>query len=146
MAAGRKEQVRGFVDAYNRGDLDAIAEWADPEVEWVGGASASERWQRTGAWTAIRAYHEDWLRLFPGMRIEIESVEECGDRVLAVTRLRGAAAGSGATADVKLGILSTYRGDRAVRVEEFLDPEEAKRALRQANSPRNGEDGGRPAK
>jgi ketosteroid isomerase-like protein len=145
MATSREDQVRGFVDAYNRGDLDAIAAWADPGIEWMVARQHPTAATHHGV-AAIRAYHEDWLRLFPGMRIEVESVEERGDRILAVTRIRGVGAGSGATADVKLGILSTYRGDRAIRVEEFLDPEEARRELAEGNTPRNGEDGGRSAK
>jgi ketosteroid isomerase-like protein len=145
MTSGRQEEVRRFVDAYNQGDLDALAEWADPDLEWVTAREHPSAASHRGV-EAIRAYHEDWLRLFPGLRIEVESVEEHGDRVLAVARLRGEGAGSGAATEIRLGILSTYRGERAVRVEEFLDPQEAKKALAGTGKPRNEEDGGRPAK
>jgi ketosteroid isomerase-like protein len=145
MASAREEDVRRFADAYNRGDLDELAGWADPDLEWVTAREHPSAASHRGV-EAIRAYHQDWLRLFPGLRIEVESVEERGDRVLAVARLRGTAAGSGAETDIRLGLLSTYRGDRAVRVEEFLDPLEAKQALTGARTPRNGEDGNRSAK
>jgi ketosteroid isomerase-like protein len=145
MTSGREGEVRRFVEAYNRGDLDALAGWADPDLEWVTAREHPSAASHRGV-EAIRAYHEDWLRLFPGLRIELESVEERGDRVLAVARLRGAGVGSGAATEIRLGILSTYRGDRAVRVEEFLDPQEAKQALAGTGTPRNGEDGGRSAK
>ena len=90
MASGREEEVRRFAEADNRGDLDALAEWADPGLEWVTAREHPSAASHRGI-EAIRAYHEDWLRLFPGLRIELESVEERGDRVLAVARSGGQA-------------------------------------------------------
>ena len=66
------------------------------------------------------------------MRVEIEAIEERGDRVLSVQRLRGAGAASGAGTEVVLATISTFRDGRSVPTEEFLDPDEARRVLERA--------------
>ncbi len=44
-------------------------------------------------------------------------------------QMRGAGASSGASTEVRVATVTTFRDARPVRVEEFLDPDEAGRVL-----------------
>ncbi len=138
------ERVRSWIDAYNRGDTEAMATLADPGLEWVVAREHPAATTHHGL-DAIASYLEDWRQMVPNMVYESEEVLESGNRVLAVGRLHGSGLGSGAGVEVRIATISTFEDGRAVRVEEFLDPEQARKALGEATTPRNGEDGGRPA-
>jgi ketosteroid isomerase-like protein len=75
---------------------------------------------------AIRGYLADWRTMMPGLRIEVDELLERGDYILVVGRIEGAGAGSGAAAEVPIATLSTFRDGATSRVEEFLDPAEAR--------------------
>ncbi len=133
MEEGRSEQVGDWIEAYNRGDIEAMASLADPEVEWVVAREHPAATVHRGP-EAIRTYLEDWQRTMPGMAYESEEILERDDRVLAVGRLRGSGLGSGAEVEVRIATISTFAGGRAVRVEEFLDPAEARLAFEDGNT------------
>ncbi len=122
------DYVRGFVDAWNAGDLSSFLQQTDADVEWVVAKEHPAATTHRGR-DEISAYIADWQRTLPGLRIEIEGLEEKGDSVLAVMRMRGAGAGSGASTEVRVATVTEFRAGRAARIEEFLDPDEARRAL-----------------
>jgi ketosteroid isomerase-like protein len=128
MSGTNAEAIRRWADALSRGDIDAVVKDLGPDTEWVVAREHPAATTHRGP-DAIRAYAEDWLRTMPGMQIEIESIEERADRVLAIQRVRGAGAASGATADIALATITTFRDGKPVRTEEFLDPDEARRVL-----------------
>jgi ketosteroid isomerase-like protein len=119
--------VRG-IDAYNDGDVGGLLAMADPAIEWEVAPEHPAATTHRGI-DAVRAYHEDWRNTLHGMTIELPRVEESGDEVVTVCRLRGRGTGSGADVEVEIAFLTTFRNGRAVRVEEFLNPDEALRAL-----------------
>jgi ketosteroid isomerase-like protein len=82
---------------------------------------------------AVREYHEDWRNTLRDLTIDLRSVAESGDSVVTVCRLRGMGGESGAAVEVEIAFLTTCRDSKAVRVEEFLDPQEAMRALDSAS-------------
>lgn len=145
MGRGLSERVELWIEAYNNRDLEAMGALADPEIEWVVAREHPAATTHRGI-EAIVAYLEDWGRTLPGITYISEEIVERGERVLAVGRLRGSGSGSGAEVEVRIATISTFEEGRPVRVEEFLDPEDAKQALARANSPRNGEADDRPPK
>jgi ketosteroid isomerase-like protein len=78
---------------------------------------------------AVREYHEDWRDTLQDMTIALQSVAESGDSVVTVCRLRGKGGESGADIEVEVAFLTTLRDGKAIRVEEFLNADEALRAL-----------------
>ena len=145
MEQGLSELVQLWIEAYNDRDFEAMAALADPRIEWVVAREHPAATTHRGT-EAILSYLEDWGRTLPGMTYVSDEIVERGDRVLTVGRLRGSGSGSGAEVDVRIATISTFAEGRAVRVEEFLDPEEAKSALTGDNSPRNEEGADRPPK
>jgi ketosteroid isomerase-like protein len=128
--ADNADYVRDWVEAWNQGDIDALMTDADPDVEWVVAREHPAATTHRGR-DAAGEYLRDWLRMMPGIQVEIEELEQSGDRVLVVMRMSGTGAGSGATTEVRVANLVTFRDGRPRRVEEFLDPDEARRELTQ---------------
>ena len=122
------DAIRRSIDAYNEGDLHGLVAIAHPDIEWEVAPEHPAATTHRGI-DAVRAYHEDWRNTLHGLRIDLRSVAARGDRVLAVCGLRGEGAESGADVEVEIAVLTTFRDGRAIRVEEFLDPDEAMRAL-----------------
>jgi ketosteroid isomerase-like protein len=122
------EYVRGWVEGWNRGDLESLIADADPEIEWVVTREHPDATTHVGV-DAVSKYLSDWLDTMPGLRVEIIEQKERGDRVLSVLQLSGAGAGSGAATEVHTAMLSTFRNGRPLRTEEFLDLDEGRRAF-----------------
>jgi len=121
--------VRRALEAYNAtGDVDRVLDMAHPDVEW-GVAPEHPAATTHRGHAAVRGYLEDWQSALDDMRVEIQSISESGDTLIAVCRIRGEGTESGAAVEVDIAFLDTFRDGKAIRIEEFLDPEEAMRAL-----------------
>jgi ketosteroid isomerase-like protein len=133
---GRNADVtREWIAAFNDRDFDALLAVADERVEWVVAREHPAAATHRGP-TKVRGYLEDWLATMPDLRYEVEEIVESENLVLAIGRVGGAGAGSGVSADVPIATLTRFEEGRAVRVEEFLDPAEARAELeRRAASP-----------
>lgn len=116
------------IGSYNAGDIEALVAMAHPEIEWEVAPEHPAATTHRGT-EAVREYHEDWRNTVHDLTIDLRSVAEAGDLVMTVCRLRGKGAESGADVEVDLALLTTFRDGKAIRVEEFLNPDEALRAL-----------------
>jgi ketosteroid isomerase-like protein len=122
------EYVRRWTDAFNRRDLDALVEGAGPEFEWEVAREHPDATTHTGI-DATLNYFRDWFRTMPDFHVEIDEIEELGDRVLTVIRITGSGAGSGAGTQILTGMVSTFHDGKPIRTEEYLDPDEARRVF-----------------
>jgi ketosteroid isomerase-like protein len=119
------ELARRGLDAFNDGDLEAGLAGMHPDAEWV--VAREHPAARTHRGHAeILAYLADWRQTMDDLRLEVDELEQVGDRVLAVGRIRGRGRDSGVELDVALAFVSTYRDGLMVRTEEYLDPAEAR--------------------
>ena len=125
---GNADTMRRSIDAYNAGNVDGLLEMAHPDIEWEVAPEHPASTTHRGL-EEVRAYHEDWRNTLDDMRLDVLSITEDGDSVVAVCRIHGKGSESGADVEVEIAFLATYRDGKAIRVEEFLDPEEAFRAL-----------------
>jgi ketosteroid isomerase-like protein len=120
--------VRRGIDAYNAGDVGGLLAMADPDIEWEVApehpAAATHR-----GYEAIGEYLGDWQNTLDDIHIDVRSISERGDSVLALCQVRGKGGESGAAVEVEIAFLTTFRDGKAIRVEEFLDADEALRAL-----------------
>jgi len=116
------------IEAYNAGDVEGILTMADPSIEWEVAPEHPAATTHRG-FDAVREYHEDWRNTLRDLTIDLRSVAESGDIVVTVCRLRGKGGESGADVEVEIAFLTTFRAGKAIRVEEFLDPDEALRVL-----------------
>jgi len=125
--AGERGPIRRQLEALNRGDWEGSIEGVDREVEWV--VAKEHPGSRTiHGLDELRSYREDWGQMLGELTFEAEEVVDRGDLVVAVGRVKGIGVGSGAEIEVPIGFVSRFRDGLVVRVEEYLDPEEALQA------------------
>ena len=122
------ETARAWVDAFNRGDTEALLKGASAETEWVVAREHPASTTHHGR-EDIAGYLKDWRATMPGLTYEADEIVERGDCVLIVGRIRGTGVGSGAPTEVPVATLTTFADGLARRVEEYLDPEEARAEL-----------------
>lgn len=128
MESANAEYARGFVDAWNRRDLQAYLDDIGPDFEWVPAREHPGSKSNRGP-DEIVAYLSDWLATMPDLEVEAEDLVENGDRVLLVLRMSGTGAGSGAMTEVRMATITNFRDGKPLRTVEFLDREEARRAF-----------------
>jgi ketosteroid isomerase-like protein len=125
-----RENVEAFkrgIAAFNRGDGDALLEEFDATMEWhlslpmmLGGESSVFRGHEAG---------REWLRelfdAFAEVRVEISDIRDLGERIVALGDIRGRGKQSGVAFESPVGYLVAYRNGKGVRMDDFLDLEEA---------------------
>ena len=118
------EQVRGIIDALNRGDLDGMLARMHRDFEWRPlEASPVARVYR--GHEQVRRYVEDWLSTFESLRLELEGPIEVADRVVAVVRGYGRGRASGVELDARFCQVWTLRRGTAISMEEYTSREQA---------------------
>ncbi len=116
--------IQRQIAALNRGDIDESIEGFDPEIEWV--IAREHPASRTvRGLDELRHYWEDWREMLGSMSFEPERIADHGNLVISLGRVKGVGTGSGAEADVPIAFVSHFRNGVVVRVEEFLNPQEA---------------------
>jgi ketosteroid isomerase-like protein len=128
QSGANADSMRRSIDAWNSGDLDGLIAIAHPDIEWAVAPEHPASTTHRGI-EAVMAYHEDWRNTLDDLRLDVHSITESGDSVLALGHIRGKGSESGADVEVEIAFLTTFHDGKAVRVEEFLDPAEAMRAL-----------------
>jgi ketosteroid isomerase-like protein len=115
------------LDAYNRWEVEPMLEDLDPEVEWrpaipmlLGGEATVYRGHE-----GVRALFREIRDAFAEIRIEFSEVRDLGDRVVAVGHMRARGKASGAETQTPWAYLAELRDGKGLRIQTYLDPEEA---------------------
>jgi uncharacterized protein len=116
------EMVESAFDAWNRGDMDSFAAHVAEDVAWLevsgrpeGGTSESLGRERLRQ--SLEALFEAW----ESYRIEVERIQDVGDRVVAVVREVARGRASGVQIDGRWGYLITVENGTIVRIEAYRD-------------------------
>ena len=125
-----QENVDAFtrgVDAINRGDVEALLDVLDPEIEWhsailigLGGDEAVYRGHE-----GIRQFVGDLYETLAGVPAEYSEIRDLGDRLVALGRIRARGKVSGAEIESPIGSVVELKNGKAIRVWTFLDHNEA---------------------
>ncbi len=124
-----QENLNAFnraVEATNRGDVEAMLRDMDPAVEFhafleelLGG----EGMVYTGH-AGVRKFFRDFNDSFDQLHWEYSDIRDLGDRILAIGTFRARGRGSGAEAEVPIGLLVDFKDGVATRVWSTQDPNE----------------------
>jgi ketosteroid isomerase-like protein len=129
MSQENVELVRRGIDALNRGNLDEWLATFSPDVEWhTTGEFADERVYRGPGgvdrlWAQLREDMEE-------LSISASDIRAVGDRMFVAGALRGRGKRSKAGFEQPFWFALTFRDGLIVRVEAYLDPEQALEAAR----------------
>ena len=125
------ENTQRAMDAWNREDLAAFLETWHPDCEWrpafprsLEGVGTVYRGREgiTRAWRGVRAVWEEY-------RIDPEDAQVVGDKLVAVGRIYARGAESGMELDSGWSALATFRDGLAITAWDWLDRDEAFRAV-----------------
>jgi ketosteroid isomerase-like protein len=125
MEDGRAELIRKAIDAFNSGEIDRMLEYCDPEVEIADPERTGTTWRGRDGY---RAFIKEWIENFDEYRVEIEEIEQNGDRFFVRLTQRGRGAGSGIEFALPIHYAVTVRNDKMLRMDIATDPDDARRA------------------
>jgi ketosteroid isomerase-like protein len=122
MSQDNVELVKSAFDAWNRGEIEAFAEHAAEDVAWleVSGrpeGGFSERLGRDRMRQSLETLFEAW----ESYHIELERIEDVGDRVVAIVREVARGRASGMEIEGRWGYLITLEDRQIVRIEAYRD-------------------------
>ena len=116
MSEARGKVVEGFVDAWNRRDLDSALDLIDEDFEYVNPPNAMEPGTRRGTEGATTVLTKQWEGLADA-RLEIARVHHREDQMVTETLLSRGMPESTARLEVLAVMRWTFEGDRLVRCE-----------------------------
>jgi ketosteroid isomerase-like protein len=129
MSADNLEAVRAVYDRWAEGDFTASLDLVDPLFLFVLGPGFPDSGTYLGV-ARLEEYTRGFLEPWSRIAIEAEEVTSAGDSVFAAVRQRGVGSGSGAATDFRYFQVWTFRGRKAIRLENFRDRDEALAAVR----------------
>jgi ketosteroid isomerase-like protein len=114
---------------WNSGDVDSVFELYTEDAEIRTGPHWPEQSTYRGR-EAIRETSAEWASMWDKLQIEVDELEEYGDRLVAVGawRMRGAA--SGIDGSMPIFIVFTFRDGKIASLEWFADHDTAVAAAR----------------
>jgi ketosteroid isomerase-like protein len=116
--------VQRFVEAFNRGDVDWMAERTTPDVqldEWPTAPGAQSYRGREG----VREAMSSWFEVWEWMKVEVVDVVEVDDRVLVTLDQRAKGKGSEIEVEIRSFNVYTVRDGKVSRLQLFTEREPA---------------------
>jgi uncharacterized protein len=129
MSRENVQIVREAWDAWSRGDMAALFEFYDPEVEWDMSHSYIPDMGVFHGHEGVREFFGEWRAFFAEYWAEAQEFIEVGDSV--IVRVHQGGRGRSSSVGVEMPAywqLYRLRHGRAVRVEVYRDEEEARTA------------------
>jgi ketosteroid isomerase-like protein len=120
MSRENVERVKEGFAAHNRGDLDALVEFYDPDAVFETLLLGTHRGN-----DAIRMIYEENQKTLAGYDVEPVELIDAGDRVVAVVRMVGAGSVSRISLDEGFAFVFTIENGRCVREQAFRNRQEA---------------------
>jgi uncharacterized protein len=125
MSQENVEIVRQSFPAYDRGGLDALAEFWHPDISWRAAEGALDDVGLMEGPDALRDYYEQWEDTFESARTEVEELVDAGDQVVAVVRGFGRMKESEAEVDIRYAIVLSIRDGKIAAGREYFTRAEA---------------------
>jgi len=120
MSQENVELIRAGFSAHNRGDMDALVEFYDPDCVFetllLGTHHGNE---------AIRLIYEENRKTLSGYDVVPVELIDAGDKVVAVAQTVGTGLVSQIAVDDRFAFVFTMRDGRCVREQAFRNREEA---------------------
>ena len=116
------------MEDFNRGGVDAVVDFSDPEIEYREDPKFPQAEVHRGRDAVLRQAQEFYAS-FSEYRIEIEDLFGVEDKVVGVFHEIGRGKASGAPVDRRVGWIFTIRAGKLLRMEIYLDPADALEAV-----------------
>ena len=125
MSDARIELAGQGVDAWNRRDLDWLRRNATADFEFVPAVAATVEGGSVRGVDGLGRFLEQMDESWETFRIEPESFRLVGEVVLTHGRVIAKGRGSGLELDQPIASILHFTDEKIVRMQSYLDPEEA---------------------
>jgi ketosteroid isomerase-like protein len=123
------ELVASAFEAWNRRDIEAFAGHAAEDVAWLEVAGRPEGAPVEGhGRERMQRSLESLFEAFESYHLDVERIDDLGDRVLALVREVGRGRASGLEVDSRWGYLITVENGLIARIEAYRDADMALQA------------------
>lgn len=125
MSEGNVERATRVYEAWNAHDWDRVlAEVDESHVLHLTGLLQGLKSEYHGH-DGLREFLESFDAIWTDLRVDVERIEDAGDRVVGLVRLCGTATGSGVPVSIEYAHVFHLEGDRAVRTDAYKTWQEA---------------------
>lgn len=124
MARNVEIVASGYAHFASTGDL--LADIHAPDFVWD--MSQFRGWPEQPTYQGIegaRAFLRTWIGAWDDWEVEVESLEEVGEQVLAILLQRGRSKATGLPIDMRFAMLWSLRDGKETRMTMYADPDEA---------------------
>ncbi|MDP8909035.1 MAG: nuclear transport factor 2 family protein [Chloroflexota bacterium] len=121
--ADNVELVRGGYEAFARGDVAAVLEVLDENVEW-NEAEHIPYWPGgplIGRQAVLEGVFARIAQDFDNFRVDVQRVVDCGETVLVEARYRARVKKTGRPLDAQVAHIWDFRDGKAVRWQQYSD-------------------------
>jgi len=134
MSESDLRAIENAYQALNAGNAQAALDALDPDAEWHESADIPETGVYHGR-DAIGAWLREFLESWDEFRQEVVEMFDAGDRVVVFLRLVAKGKLSGATVDARYAHVWTMRNGKGIRVDGYVNRDEALEAAREPVKP-----------
>ena len=124
MSQENLEIALAAVDAWNRGDREALLVLWDEEAEFYPFRAQLEGESYSGH-DGLTRFLAEMTQDFEEVRFEIEETRDVGEQVVGIGRFRARGRASGVDLHVPLGVLTKVRRGKIVYTRLFSEPADA---------------------
>ncbi len=125
MSAADVELARQYVEAFNRGGLDATASLRHPEIEVFDPPDLPDADRHVGE-EAVRKVVEGYLAIGWNGQFDVQEYIDAGDEAVVIWHLTGTSGGGRVPLDVPaLGHVYAFEDGKAYRIRQYLTRAEA---------------------
>lgn len=128
MPGEHVDAVREVYARWGQGDLAASLDVADPLILFVLGPEFPDAGSYVGI-EGLRKYTRGFLEPWSHLTIEAEELTQAGDSVVVAVLQRGVGGESGIATELRYFQVWSFRGARAIRLENFRERAEALAAV-----------------
>jgi uncharacterized protein len=137
VPSANADLVRRGYEAWNRGDVEGVLSFLDPEIEWHGYTHIPESGTLEGR-DDVKAWLERFLDAWEQLEIKVTELIDAGDQVVALVRFRGSGKGSGVPVEGGTDAhVWTVRDGRIVSVTLYQGTGEALQSVGRGNGARS---------
>ena len=128
MSQENVDVLEACIDAFGRGDLDALLRHVDENVVWIAARSAVEGTYH--GHEGLRKFFADTAESFAVFELDVREIRDLGERILVLgtIRVRGRG-GSVETIIPMAGVCTFTRSGKLARWEDFRDRQLALEAV-----------------
>jgi ketosteroid isomerase-like protein len=140
MSERKIEIARHGIDAFNRGDAEALLQIATDDIELFSALSGAVEGGAFQGGPGLEAYFEVMAATWSEFRILPGEFRDLGDQLLVIGRVWGRGKGSSVPVEAPHAIVMDFRDEHVWRIHSSFDPGEARQEVARSTRSRESVD------